>query len=135
MHNTEALYSLKKCLVDELESMGEKAKNGKMATSDMDLGDKIAHFAKNLDKIIYSVERDEERDGYSRDRGYYTGYGYSSARWPMTPDYVYRDRDSMGRYSRSSDRIADLRDIMNGTTDKNSRERLMQIISDMEREM
>ena len=75
------LHELKERLCDELK----KYKNERLSAGTLDEIDKLAHAAKNIDKIIMS----NEKEGGSYRSSYADG-GMSSRR-----------RNSMGRYSRS----------------------------------
>ena len=102
------LYELKDLLCEELEKYGEKRE---LSAGSLDVIDKLAHAAKNVDKLI------REDDGYSG--RYYDGRSYA------------RKRDSMGRYSR--DGMADkLRDLMKDAPDEHSREEIRKLADKME---
>ena len=102
------LYELKELLCEELEKYGDKRE---LSAGSLDVIDKLAHAAKNVDKLI------EADDGYS---GRYM------------PDRSYaRRRDSMGRYSR--DGMADkLRELMKDAPDEHSREEIRRLADKME---
>ena len=99
------IKNLKDMLCDELCEYGEKES---LTAQDLDVVDKLAHAAKNLDKILVGPEGhsmdSHSMDGHSRmsyDRSFDRSYdGESSG------DYSCRrgrgpgaKRDSMGRYS------------------------------------
>lgn len=65
----EGLYRLKEMLCDELNEYGMK---GEISAGTLDVVDKLAHAAKNLDKLIMS---EEESEGNSE---YYPMGGYGS---------------------------------------------------------
>ena len=91
------LHELKETLCKELD---EYARRGDITADSLNNIDKLAHAAKNIDKLIESSEREE--GGYSGMYPYWHSYedgssnrGYSYARGRMNAR-----RDSMGRYSR-----------------------------------
>lgn len=65
----EGLYRLKEMLCDELHEYGMK---GEISAGALDVIDKLAHAAKNIEKLIMS---EEESDGHSE---YYPMGGYGS---------------------------------------------------------
>lgn len=75
------MMELKEALCDELNEYSSKRK---LSYEDLDVIDKLTHSIKSIETILAMEGYD---DGYSRD--YRPSYGYS-----------YRNRDSMGRYSR-----------------------------------
>lgn len=109
-------------------------------TKDSIMGlDTIIHTAKNLCKLIESGEKDgmSYSGGYSMlNRGGYSnmmdnGMSYARGRGQNA------NRDSMGRYSSTGysghqEVVAGLHDLMNRTTNEESRRELQQIINDME---
>lgn len=131
----EELYKLKKMLCDELEEYGRK---GDMSTGTLDIVDKLAHAIKNLDKIIESEESEGSYRGESYDydrRRSYRGNSYarkrdSRGRYPR--DNYSRDYSRMDGYSRNSDTVEQLRDMMDEIPDQHIRNELQKIVSKME---
>ena len=106
------LYKLKSMLCDELSEYGKK---GDLTAGSLDVVDKLAHAAKNVEKLI-------EADEYSGARYYYDDRGETGRR-------SYR-RDRMGRYSR--DGMADkLRELMEDVPDERTREELRKLADKM----
>ena len=100
------LHDLKERLLDELKDYGKRD----MTASNLGVIDTITHTIKNLCKII-------EDEGYS---GYY----------PHVYDGSYRNRDSMGRYSRTG--LADkLKDLMADAPDDRTRMEIKRLIEKM----
>lgn len=98
------LHDLKDRLIDELKDYGRK----ELTSSNLDVIDKLTHTVKNLCKII-----DEE--GYS---GYYPH------------DVSFRNRDGMGRYSRTG--LTDkLHELMNDAPDDRTRMEIKRLIEKM----
>lgn len=109
------LYELKELLCDELKKYGGK---GELSAGSLEIVDKLAHAAKNLDKVIESYED----DGYSG-RYYYGDRTYRGS--------YARRRDRMGRYSR--DGMADkLRELMHDAPDDRTREEIRKLADKME---
>lgn len=106
------LYELKDRLVDELKSYGKRDLTG----NSLDMIDKLAHAAKNVCKII-----DESDDGTS---GYYPRTGR------MYDGRSFRNRDSMGRYSRDG-LVEKLRDLMDESPDEKTRMEIKRLIDRM----
>ena len=129
MNKVEELRMTNDILVDEMIEIGHRFKSGKLSPADISAYDTISHAVKSTSAAIKDLERDEMGDYSSR-----RAYSFGRDRWPMDPDYYGRDRDSMGRYSRTADRIEELRDIMDRTTDQKTRAELQKLIADMERD-
>lgn len=91
--------------------------------------DTMIHTAKNLCKLI---ESDEKSNGMS-----YGGYSMNDGMSYARGRGQNASRDSMGRYSSAGysghhEVVAGLHDLMNRTTNEESRRELQQIINDME---
>lgn len=83
------MHKLMNYICDELEELEKKASNGNLSKSEIQYGDMLAHFGKNLDKMM------EAEDGYSeRPYSMYDGASYARGRGRNAR------RDAMGRYSR-----------------------------------
>ena len=111
------LYELKEMLCDELDKYGDKRD---LTAGSLDVVDKLAHAAKNVEKLI------EAEEGYSN--RYMPDYGYSDGMSRA------RRRDSMGRYSRySRDGLADkLRELMESAPDERSRDEIKRLADKMD---
>lgn len=107
------MHSVCRYIDDELMDMERKIQQGgKLSMSELEYGDKLAHFKKCLltNKAMEESGYSEagNRGGYSRDgRSYgvmYDGTSYGDMSYA-------RRRDSMGRYSRDGfmDKLMDLR--------------------------
>ena len=104
------LYGLKEKLCRELEEYGKKDLN--MTT--LDTVDKLAHAAKNVDKLAQGESRNSYRTmpAYDYENRGYGGYRDSYRDSYRDDDYSNRRRrDSRGRYS-GHDSVEDLRDMM-----------------------
>lgn len=146
------MHKLLEFICDELEDLERKAeRGGKLSMAEVQYGDTLAHFKKNLlksDEMMeggYSMDR-YSRDGYSRDdysRDGYSRDNYSNARGRGR----YAKRDSRGRYS--SDRYSrdgysmddgystegdfksDLEDLMEYAPNDQVRQKLQAIMSEV----
>ena len=81
------MHKLYEYICDELHELEKKAGSGNLSISDIQYGDMLAHFGKNLDKMM------EAEDGYSE------GYAYDDGRSYARGRSRYAKRDAMGRYS------------------------------------
>lgn len=113
---------IKEMLCEELEAM---TKNGTIRTKeDLDIIDKLTHSIKSIETIIAMNET----------------YGESGA-YPSQVRYGHRTladrsnaprRDSMGRYSRDGDMIAELHELMERAKDEHTRVKFQRFIEDLE---
>ena len=127
-----SLYEIRDRYLEDICSYHEKVMSGKMNETDYKMFDLMAHTLKDLCWNINFLEKEESSRSYDRRRD---DYGYSGSRHnPYYPDYSYGRDPMTGRYSRHSGRIADLREAMDNTTDRATRDRLQAIIADMERD-
>lgn len=126
------LHELKEVLMQELEEYGSK----EMTAGSLDVVDKLTHTIKNLDKIIEKCEEDEysnmsyARGGrsYARGRSYGRGRSYNDGNM----SYARRRRDSMGRYSRDGEMIAELHELMEDAPDERTKQEFKRFISKIE---
>lgn len=127
------LYELKEILCKELKEYGKK---GELSTGSLDVVDKLAHTVKNLDRIIDTYD-----DNYS---GMYP-YAYDNGNMGGNRSYrggsYAQRRDSRGRYSgryardgysRESDMVAELRELMEDAPDERTRQEFQRFISKIE---
>jgi hypothetical protein len=131
------IYELKEMLCKELEEYGEK---GELSAGTLDIVDKLSHSIKNLDKIIETYEEEEysnyggsyaDGDMPYRDGGYNGGRSYARGRGRNAR------RDSMGcyssrGYSRAGDMVDQLRKLMNDAPDDRTRQKIQNLVSEME---
>lgn len=112
------LYELKSLLCEELEEYGRK---GEVSASSLDVIDKLSHAIKNLDKIIESKEDGGYSSRYYDDgRSYNRGMSYA------------RRRDSRGRYSRDTEMISELRELMQDAPNEHVKKEFERFISKVE---
>jgi hypothetical protein len=109
----QRIKHLRDMLCDELCEYGEK---DSLTAQDVDMIDKFAHAAKNLDKILAGPEG-YSMDGHSTKRMYYDrAYEGRAYEGGASGDYSGRGRgpgakrDSMGRYSSRDYAMSDYRD-------------------------
>lgn len=115
------LHELKKRLCDELEEYGTK----KLDAGSLDVIDKLAHTIKNLDKIIENYSNDYSGRTPYYDNYYGDGMSYERGRSNTR-------RDSMGRYSRDSRMMNELRELMNDAPDERTKMEFKKFIQKME---
>ena len=100
------LYELRSMLCKELKEYGKKD----LSAGSLDVIDKLAHAIKNIDKIIKAEKSGE----------YWSESAYS------------RKRDSMGRYSRDAEMVAELRELHSKAPDDRTREEIEKLIDMVE---
>lgn len=132
------LHELKEKLISELKKYSSKD----MSASTLEMVDKLAHAVKNLCKVI------EDMDGYSDRGGSYEGsyrggsYRGGSSRGgsyyggtPYAMDYAgARGRGGSSRgYSNTGELASELRELMDGVRDQNTRADFERLIEKVER--
>jgi len=131
------MHKLIEYICDELEELERKAeKGGKLSMQEVQYGDMLAHFKKNLLKSEEMMEDEEysmangsyARDG--RDRSFNVSYARGRGRNAR--------RDSMGRYSRDGrysmaedDFRMELEDLMQSAPNERAKQKLREIMSEM----
>lgn len=116
-------HEIKEMLCEELEAM---TKNGTIRTKeDLDIIDKLTHSIKSVETIIAMNETYGESGDYSPA---HIRYGRSNL---ADRSYAPR-RDSMGRFSRDSDMIAELHELMAHAKDDHTRAKFQRFIDDLE---
>lgn len=138
------MHKLIEYICDELEELERKAeKGGKLSMQEVQYGDMLAHFKKNLLKSEEMME-DEEYSmaggsyAYARDgRGGNRGDGRSNASYARGRGSNAR-RDSMGRYSREGgysmaedDFRMEIEDLMQSAPNERARQKLRELMSEM----
>lgn len=134
------MHKLIDYICDELDALEKKAESGKLSMAEIQYGDTLAHFKKNLLK-----SEDMMNEGYSGDV------------YPKTYPYAMEDgntsysrgrtgsvkRDSMGRYSRSryprysmdEDFMAELHEMKNNAPNDQVRQEFQQFIDRVQNKM
>ena len=120
----QTYHDLKKMLCKELDEMTYNT-NGRIASKeDLEIIDMLTHSIKSLDTVIAMSE-----SKYHGESGY------------KMPNYVRNSfgglssapkRDSMGRYSRDNDMMADLHELMSRAKDDHTRMKFQRFIEDLE---
>ena len=121
--NMQTYHDLKKMLCKELDEM---TRNGVIRDEhDLEIIDKLTHSIKSVETIIAMNE----------------AYGESGAYPPSHVRYSHHNladrsgaprRDSMGRYSRDADMIAELHELMATAKDDHTRAKFQRFIDDLE---
>lgn len=125
------LYDLKMKLVKELAEYSKT----EITTGNLTVVDTLAHAAKNVCKILESM--DEEEGGYSnRMMPPYRGNSYEGRDWDRSYENRGRGsnarRDSMGRYSTDDGMLDELYATMNAAKDETTRNNIQRMINKME---
>lgn len=134
------MHKLIEYICDELDALERKAdKGGKLTMTEIQYGDTLAHFKKNLLKAEemsdegYSMGDEYSRRGYSRYSGYSREGSYARGRGENA------NRDSRGRYSRDGYSMADnesmideLRSLMQNAPDEQTRNEFKRFIQKIE---
>ena len=134
------MHKLIEYICDELDALERKAdKEGKLTISEVQYGDMLAHFKKNL------LKAEEMSDGYEySNRGDYSRRGMdNSYRYEGEGSYARgrrnAKRDSRGRYSRergysmySEDMADELRNLMDNAPDEKTRMEFQRFIDKVE---
>ena len=134
------MHKLIEYICDELDALERKADTaGKLTISEVQYGDMLAHFKKNL------LKAEEMSDGYEySNRGDYSRRGMdNSYRYEGEGSYARgrrnAKRDSRGRYSRergysmySEDMADELRNLMDNAPDEKTRMEFQRFIDKVE---
>ena len=151
------MHKLLYFICDELDELEQKAeKDGKLSMAEIQYGDVLAHFKKNL---LSSEEMMEEMDGASSYRGrssYEDGYSNARGRGSGAKRYAngryapysrgdgsydgsyysgksYR-RDGYSRADGNQEYIENLRSMMDDAPDEKTRQSIQRMISQMEQQ-
>lgn len=131
------MHKLINYICDELDELERKADKGKLSMAEIQYGDMLAHFKKNLLKAEeMSDEGYSERMYPMRGRAYDDGRSYGDHSYTDGRSYARR-RDSMGRYSRgysmaTEEMMSELRELMNDAPDDRTRQEFQKFISKIE---
>ena len=112
------MHKLIDFLCDELEDLERKVeRDGKLSASEIEYGDKLAHFKKNLLKM-------EQMEGGS---SYSMMYPYSYER-----DGERRRNPYIGRYSRAKeDFMTEFRELMQSAPNDHVRRKMQDVMNEM----
>lgn len=139
------MHKLIDYLCEQLDELEDKVGSGaKLSMAEMEYGDTLAHFKKNLMKA-------EEMGGGSYDSSYDSNGGYSRRRNYAGDDRYSREdgsyargrgarRDSMGRYSRNGYSMAggaemaeSLRELAQDAPNEHIKQKLQALIHEVEK--
>lgn len=139
------MHKLIEYICDELEELEQKAEHGKLSMAEVEYGDMLAHFKKNLLTADAMMDEDEYSYSYAYDDG------MSMARGRGRSERSGRSgrRDSRGRYSRNSygggsyrysradakeGLMDELRDLHDESTDENTKQMIRTWMSQLEKQ-
>ena len=127
------MHKLIDYICDELEELERKADKGKLSMAEVQYGDMLAHFKKNL---LKADEMSDYSNGYDEGYSRRTRMSYNDGRSYGDDSYARR-RDSRGRYSRgysmaTEEMTAELRDLMKEAPDDRTRMEFQRFIEKIE---
>ena len=124
------LHEMCETISNEIAEANDKIRSagGKLSGSDLDYVDKLTHALKSIKTTIAMMESEGSYDGSYNDGMSGT---YGSRMYYPRGSYARR-RNSMGRYSRDDDTIAELRELMADAKDERTRQEFQKFISKME---
>jgi len=130
------MHKLMDYVCDELNEIERKADKGKLSMAEIEYADKLAHMKKNLLKADEMTGEGEFSYGY--DGGSYRMYPVNNGM--NMGSYAGRrnaKRDSMGRYSRNgysrdSEMVSELKEMMETAPDERTRQEFQRFITKIE---
>jgi len=125
MNSLQTYRDLKKMLCKELDEMTSQ---GVIRDEhDLEIIDKLTHSIKSVETIIAMNE------AYGHDEsGYYNPTHVRYSHHSLADRSNAQRRDSMGRYSRDSEMISELRELMANAKDDHTRAKFQRFIDDLE---
>lgn len=137
------MHKLIEYICDELEELERKAdKEGKLSMAEIQYGDMLAHFKKNLLKAEEMYEGGDGEYSMAMGGSYEGRRGYGDRTYRVEGSYARGRtgnvrRDAMGRYSRrgysmAGDMIAELHELMEDAPDEKTRMEFEKFIRKME---
>ena len=124
---------------DELKEIERKAGNGKLSMAEVEYADKLAHLKKNLLKADEMTGEGEFSYGYDGGsfRMFPVNNGMNSMNMGSYAGRRNARRDSMGRYSRNgysrdSEMVSELREMMETAPDERTRQEFQRFITKIE---
>lgn len=130
------MHKLLGFICDELDDLERKVeKDGHLSMAEVQYADVLAHTKKNLLKSEEMM--DEDYSSYGGDNMPYRGVMYSDGRSYASGRGRNARRDAMGRYasrgySRAGDMVDQLRTLMNDAPDDRTRQKIQNLVSEME---
>lgn len=134
------MHKLMEYICDEMEELERKVeKGGKLSMAEIQYGDTLAHFKKNLlkaDEMTGENEYSEYGRSYAQgeNRRFYDNMPYDNTSMARGRRGNVR-RDSMGRYSRGSDTemmVNELRNLMEDAPDNETKQEFRKFIQKIE---
>lgn len=133
------MHKLIDYICDELDDLEQKAEHGKLSMAEVEYGDMLAHFKKNLLTADAMMGEDEYSYSYAYDDGMSMARGRGrNARRDSRGRY---SRDSYGgrsyRYSRADAKeglMNELRDFHDESTDENTKQMIRTWMSQLEKQ-
>lgn len=131
------MHKLYEYICDELKELEKKAERGNLSMQEIQYGDTLAHFKKNLMAADEMME--DEYGEYSM--AYYPMTSYAEegrkrggSRMESRRASYARRRDAMGRYSRAAneDTLNDLHEIMAEAKDGSVKSEIKKLIDKLE---
>lgn len=129
------MHKLYEFICDELETLEKKAEKGDLSMTEIQLGDTLAHFGKNLKKMMEEDEEGYSGAMYPDGRGSYRyGNGVSMARGRG----ANAPRDRMGRYSSegysraADDAMSKMHEMLRTAPDEQTRGEVQRMINRLE---
>lgn len=143
------MHKLIEYICGELEDLERKAEKEGLSMAEVEYGDKLAHFKKNLLKSEEMMGEDEYSmaggGSYARGMSYARGGQYRRDGRSMRGSYARGGRgrnarrDSMGRYSRedgysmaNEDMVEELHELMQEAPDEQTRKEFQKFIQRIE---
>lgn len=131
------MHKLYEYICDELKDLERKASNGELTMQELQYGDTLAHFKKNLLSADMMMEEDDE---YSHNYYPMTSYadgrqngGRGGRRNSYTRGTQRGDRYRRNGYSMDGDTIAELHELMEETPNETVKREIHKLIEKIER--
>jgi hypothetical protein len=127
------IYEIRDRLCMELAEVNNNIKrNNSMDSSTLEVLDKLTHAMKSVETIIAMWESKNSSNYY--DRGNSGGnYGYSGGMYDTKWHPNMPNMSNGGLYGHDSNTIAELRTIMNSTSDERTRQGISNLLNTMSR--
>ena len=130
------MHKLIDYICDELDALEEKAEKGKLTMAEVEYGDMLAHFKKNLLTAEAMTGDDEYSYSYAYDdgRSMARGRGRNARRDSMGR---YSRRDDGRRYSRAEAKEGlreELRDLHDESMDENTKQMIRNWMSQLDKQ-
>lgn len=122
------IYEIRDRLCMELAEVNNNIKrNNSMDSSTLEVLDKLTHAMKSVETIIAMWESKNSSNYYDRGN---SGFGYSGATYG---NKWYPNMPNGGLYGHDNNTVAELRTIMNSTSDERTRQGISNLLNTMNR--